>query len=84
MTLRNILAGKLNGMEYKNYEEWDADGLKIQADLEDAGQKMRQGLIEAGKGDEEAAKAAVQWEDEFNRLLEQSEDHMKKMPPKTK
>ena len=69
-------------MEYKNYEEWGADAQKIQADLEDAAAKVRQALIQAGKGDKEAAKAAVRGEDEYNRLLRQSEDHMTKMPHK--
>jgi hypothetical protein len=31
-------------MEYKNYEKWDADGQKIQADLEDADRKLKQAL----------------------------------------
>ena len=61
-------------MEYKNYEEWDADVRKIQADLEDVGDKLRQARID---GDDEAA---VQWEDEYHKLLQQSRDHMAKMP----
>ena len=63
-------------MEYKNYEEWDADAQKIQADLEDADDKLKQARID---GDDEAA---VQWEDEYHRLLKQSRDHMAKMPHK--
>ena len=73
----------MNGMEYKNYEEWEADDKKIQADLEDAAAKMKQALIEVGDGNVESAKAAVRWQDEFNRLLKQSQDHMKKMPPRS-
>ena len=69
-------------MEYRNYEEWGVAAQKIQADLHDAAAKVRQALIQAGKGDEEAAKAAVRWEDKYNRLLKQSQDHMAKMPPK--
>jgi len=61
-------------MEYKNYEEWNADAQKIQADLEDADDKLKQARID---GDDEAA---VQWEDEYHRLLKQSRDHMEKMP----
>ncbi len=61
-------------MEYKNYEEWDADAQKIQADLEDAGDKLKQALID---GDDEAA---AQWEDKYDKLLNQSRDHMAKMP----
>ena len=53
----------MNGMEYKNYEEWDADTQNIQADLEDADRKLRQARID---GDD---KAAVQWDDEYHRLL---------------
>ena len=61
-------------MEYKNYQEWDADAQKIQADLEDADDKFRQARID---GDDEGA---VQWEDEYQKLLKQSRDHMVKMP----
>ena len=61
-------------MEYKNYEEWDADAQKIQADLEDSDDKLKQARID---GDDEAA---VQWEDDYHRLLKQSRDHMAKMP----
>ncbi len=64
-------------MEYKNYEEWDADAQKIQADLEDAGDKLKQALIDSDY------KAAAQWQDEYIRLLKQSEEHMKKMPPRS-
>jgi len=42
--------GKLNGMEYKNYEEWGADAQKIQADLEDADHKLKQALIDGNNG----------------------------------
>ena len=68
-------AGKLNVMEYKNHEEWGADAQKIQADLDDAGRKLRQARIDF---DDEAAD---QLEDEYHRLLKQAQDHMKKMPP---
>ncbi len=68
--------GKLNGMEYKNYEEWGADAQKIQADLEDADHTLKQALIDSDY------KAAAQWQDEYNRLLKQSQDHMAKMPLK--
>ena len=67
----------MNGMEYKNYEEWDADKQNIQADLEDADRKLRQARID---GDDETA---VQWDDEYHRLLKQSQDHMKKMPARS-
>ena len=63
-------------MEYKIYEEWGTDAQKIQADLEDADHKLKQALID---GD---YKAAAQWQDKYNRLLQQSEDHMAKMPHK--
>ena len=63
-------------MEYKNYEEWGPDAQKIQADLEDAGHKLNQALIDSDY------KAAAQWQDKYNRLLQQSEDHMAKMPHK--
>ncbi len=49
---------------------------KNQADLEDADHKLKQALID---GD---YKAAAQWKDKYNRLLQQSEDHMAKMPHK--
>ncbi len=62
-------------MEYKNYEEWEADGQKIQADLDDAGRKLRQARIDF---DDEAAD---QLEDEYHRLKKEAQDHMKKMPP---
>ena len=68
--------GDLNGMEYKIYEEWDANAQKIQADLEDAGHKLKQALIDSDY------RAAAQWQDKYNRLLQQSEDHMAKIPPK--
>ena len=64
-------------MEYKNYEEWGADAQKIQADLEDAGHKLKQALIDSDY------KAAAQWQDEYNRLLKQSQDYMKKMPARS-
>ena len=63
-------------MEYKIYEEWGADAQKIQADLEDADHKLKQALID---GD---YKVAAQWKDKYNRLLQQSEDHMAKRPSK--
>ena len=68
--------GKLNGMEYKNYEEWGADAQKIQADLEDADHKLKQALIDSDYN------AAAQWQDKYNRHLQQSEVHKAKMPPK--
>ena len=63
-------------MEYKIYEKWDANAQKIQADLEDAGHKLKQALIDNDY------RAAAQWQDKYNRLLQQSEDHIAKMPPK--
>ena len=61
-------------MKYKNYEEWDADAQKIQANLDDAGDKLRQAWMD---GYEEAV---IQWEDEYHKLLKQSRDHMAKIP----
>ena len=63
-------------MEYKIYEEWDANAQKIQADLEDADHKLKQALIDNDY------RAAAQWQDKYNSLFQQSEDHMAKMPPK--
>jgi len=61
-------------MEYKNYEKWDADGQKIQADLEDADRKLKQALID---GDDEAS---PRYRAEYHRLLKQSQNHMAKIP----
>ncbi len=66
----------MNGMEYKNYEEWDADGQKIQADLEDADRKLKQALID---GDDEASHRCRA---EYDSLIRKSRDHMAKMPHK--
>ena len=68
--------GKLNGMEYKNYEEWGADAQKIQADLEDADRKLKQALID---GDEEAS---PRYRAEYDSLIRKSRDHMAKRPLK--
>ncbi len=61
-------------MEYKNYEEWEAGGEKVQAGLNRVDEQRRQARID---GDDDAY---VQLEDEYNRLLQQSRDHMAKMP----
>ncbi len=61
-------------MEYKNYEEWEAEGKKIQAELYRVSEQRRQARID---GDDDAY---VRLEDEYNRLLQQSRDHMAKMP----
>ena len=61
-------------MEYKNYEEWEAEGGKIQVELNRVEEQRRQARID---GDDDAY---VQLEDEYNRLLRQSRDHMAKMP----
>ena len=61
-------------MEYKNYEEWDADGQKIKADLEDADRKLKQALID---GDDEAS---PRYRAEYHSLLRKSRDHMAKIP----
>ena len=60
-------------MEYKNYEEWEAEGGKIQVELNRVEEQRRQARID---GDDDAY---VQLEDEYNRLLQQSRDHMAKM-----
>ena len=61
-------------MECKNYQEWDADAQKIQADLDDADRKLKQALID---GDDEAS---PRFRAEYHKLLKQSRDHMAKMP----
>ena len=61
-------------MEYKNYEEWKAEGEKVQAELIRVDEQRRQAKID---GDDNAY---VRLEDEYNRLLIQSRDHMAKMP----
>ncbi len=61
-------------MEYKNYEEWKAEGGKIQADLKDADRKLKQALID---GDDEASS---RYRAEYHKLLKQSRDHMAKIP----
>ncbi len=63
-------------MEYKNYEEWEAGGEKVQAELNRVEEQRRQARID---GDD----AYVQLEDEYNRLLQQSRDHMAKMTLKS-
>ena len=62
-------------MEYKNYDEWEAEGEKIHAELYRVSEQWRQARID---GDDEAY---MRLEDEYHRLLKQSRDHMKKMPP---
>ncbi len=61
-------------MEYKNYEEWKAGGEKVQAELNRVDEQRRQARID---GDDDAY---VRLEDEHNRLLQQSRDHLAKMP----
>ena len=61
-------------MEYKNYEEWNAEGEKVQAELNRVDEQRRQARID---GDDDAY---VRLEDEYNRLLQQSRDHIAKMP----
>ncbi len=61
-------------MEYKNYEKWDADGQKIQADLEDADRKLKQALID---GDDEAS---LRYRAEYHGLLRKSRNHKAKIP----
>jgi len=61
-------------MEYKNYEEWEAGGKKVQAEFNRVDEQRRQARID---GDDDTY---VQLEDEYNRLLQQSRDHMAKMP----
>ncbi len=61
-------------MEYKNYEEWEAGGEKIQAECNRVDEQRRQARID---GDDDAY---VRLEDEYNRLLIQSRNHMAKMP----
>ena len=61
-------------MEYKNYEEWNAEGEKVQAELNRVDEQRRQARID---GDDDAY---VRLEDEYNRLLQQSRDHIEKMP----
>ena len=50
-------------MEYKNYEEWKAEGEKVQAELNRVDEQRRQARID---GDDDAY---VRLEDEYNRLL---------------
>ena len=61
-------------MEYKNYEEWEAEGEKVRAELYRVSEQRRQARID---GDDDAY---VRLDDEYNRLLQQSRDHMAKMP----
>ncbi len=61
-------------MEYKNYEEWKAEGEKIQAEFNRVDEQRRQARID---GDNDAY---VRLEDEYSRLLQQSRNHMSKMP----
>ncbi len=61
-------------MEYKNYEKWKAEGEKIQAEFNRVDEQRRQARID---GDNDAY---VRLEDEYNRLLQQSRNHMSKMP----
>ncbi len=61
-------------MEYKNYEEWEAGGEKVQAELNRVDEQRRQARID---GDNDTY---VRLEDEYNRLLQQSRDHMARMP----
>ncbi len=61
-------------MEYKNYEKWKAEGEKIQAEFNRVDEQGRQARI---IGDDDAY---MRLEDEYNRLLQQSRDHMAKMP----
>ncbi len=61
-------------MEYKNYEEWEAGGEKVQAELNHVDEQRRQARID---GDNDAY---VRLEDEYNRLLIQSRNHVAKMP----
>ena len=61
-------------MKYKNYEKWDADGQKIQADLEDADRKLKQALID---GDDEASH---RYRAEYDSLIRKSRNHLAKMP----
>lgn len=61
-------------MEYKNYEEWEAEGEKIQAELNRVDEQWRQARID---GDDDAN---VRLEDEYNKLLQQSRDHIANMP----
>ena len=64
-------------MEYKNYDEWEAEDEKIQAELYRVSQQWRQARID---GDDDAY---GRLEDEYDRLLKQSRDHMAKMPLRT-
>ena len=61
-------------MEYKNYVEWEAEGKKVKAELYRVSEQWRQARID---GDDDAY---VRLEDEYNRSLQQSRDHMAKMP----
>ena len=61
-------------MEYKNYEEWEAEGEKVQDELNRVNEQWRQARIDGEK------EAYARLEDEYNRLLKQSRDHMAKMP----
>jgi hypothetical protein len=61
-------------MEYKNYEKWKAEGEKIQAEFNRVDEQRRQARID---GDNDTY---VRLEDEYNRLLQQSRNHMSKMP----
>ncbi len=60
-----------------DYEKWEAEGQKIQAELNRVDEQWRQARIDGEK------EAYARLEDEYNRLLEQSQDHMKKMPPRS-
>ncbi len=61
-------------MEYKNYEEWEAEGEKVQAELNRVDEQRQQARID---GDDDAY---VRLEDQYNRLLIQSRNHMTKRP----
>ncbi len=61
-------------MEYKNYEEWEAGGEKVQTELNRVDEQRRQARID---GDNDTY---VRLENEYNRLLQQSRDHMARMP----
>ncbi len=60
-----------------DYEKWEAEGQKIQAELNRVDEQWRQARIDGEK------EAYARLEDKYNRLLEQSQDHMKKMPPRS-
>ena len=61
-------------MEYKNYVEGEAEGKKVKAELYRVSEQWRQARID---GDDDSY---VRLDDEYNRLLQQSRDHMAKMP----